>query len=255
MLLADRFELEARVGVGGSASVYRALDQTTGRNVAVKVLHPNLAEEEGPLDRFKQEVRIHRRLRHPGLTEFIASGETGGVLWMATAFVEGEPLDQYARRSPGVKTIAVWGLEICATLGWLHSRGITHRDVKPANIMIDEDGCAILLDLGIARSNSGMTMEGDLMGTPAFMAPEQALDPRDVDPRTDLFALGATLYTTATLRSAAELGYDFTRDKALANLPVALGEVVERATRSKPSERYASATEMELALAEALDAL
>ncbi|MCA9570366.1 MAG: serine/threonine protein kinase, partial [Myxococcales bacterium] len=207
MLLGGRFELQARIGVGGSASVYRALDTQRDDLAAVKVLHPDLTGEERTAERFVREIEVHRRLDHPGIPAYRASSSEG-MHWMATDFVEGDCLAALASRGLKPSEVATWGLELCATLGWLHDLGIVHRDVKPDNVMVDRDGRALLLDLGIARTEARITQHGDLMGTPGFMPVEQELDPRDADPRTDLYALGVSLYAVLTLRSGAELAYD-----------------------------------------------
>jgi serine/threonine-protein kinase len=252
-LLADRFAIEARIGVGGSASVYRARDLQDDSFAAVKIIHPDLVEVEEMLARFRRESALLETLEHPAIPALRARGE-GELDWFAVDFVDGPSLSVRARDTVALEPLVLYGLEICDALGYLHDRGVVHRDIKPDNILVDSRDRACLIDLGIARTQQRHTLHGDVMGTPGFMAPEQALDPRDVDPRSDLFALAATLFAVYTRRAGLELMYESTRPEAL-EAANALAPVVERATRFDPDERYPDAAAMQDALAEVLEHL
>jgi serine/threonine protein kinase len=250
MVLGDRFALKARVGVGGSASVYCADDRARGDRAAVKVMHPNLVDQEELVDRFLREVELMRELSHPSIPRLRdASTPRDTLLWFATDFVEGETLAKRAAHGVTPAAMAVYALLVCDALRHLHAQGVIHRDVKPENVIVDPRDVAWLIDLGIARSPASITILGDQMGTPTFMPPEQALDPRDVDPRSDLYALGVTMFAVCTLRSGVELTCAATRASSLARLPEDFAALVERATERELDQRFPDALTMQDALA------
>ncbi len=201
-VVADRFEIEARAGVGGMATVWRARDRSTGETVALKLLG-ELAEHE----RFVREAELLAHLDHPNIVRYIAHGElSDGGAFLAMEWLEGESLAERLRReSLGVADALVLCARVGRALGYAHSRGVIHRDVKPSNVMLPSDDFdeARVLDFGIARQKvrRDLTQTGMLVGTPGYMAPEQARGARDVDARADVFALGCLLYKTLTQRA------------------------------------------------------
>lgn len=251
----DRYELEARIGVGGSASVFRA--QGPDGPVALKVLHPDLVEEQDQVERFVAEGELLSTLDHFGLPRFLDSSGPDEVLpWFALELVDGPPLSSTDARELGLVHLVECALEVCDTLGYLHRQGIVHRDVKPANILVDQRGCARLIDLGIARRvDLEWTIAGSVMGTPTFMSPEQAVDPRSVDARSDLYSLGLCLYALSTRRTAMELSFAHLRDEGLSHVPVELRSTVDRATRADPDERFQDDCAFQDALARVLEGL
>ncbi|MBX3466691.1 MAG: serine/threonine protein kinase [Planctomycetes bacterium] len=195
-----RFIVEAELGRGGMGVVYRALDPASGARVAVKVL---LHAEAEDLLRFEREARLLAQARHPAVVSLLELGrEQGGRPFVALELVEGESLAARLARGPLPPREAVRLLEpVARALAHAHARGVVHRDVKPENVLIDRDGRAKLSDFGLARRTdagaSRLTATGMILGTPAYMAPEQAAgDP--ADGRADVWGLGATLHAAVT---------------------------------------------------------
>jgi serine/threonine protein kinase len=253
----DRFRLQTAIGEGGTARVFRALDTQTGRSVAIKVLREQLLDDPECLARFQMEADLLQKLDHPNLLPVIEVGTTTeGLPWFATAFAaRGSLADQMVRH--GVlqsEDLMRYTVEVLECLHYLHGLEIVHRDVKPENILVDDDDVAMLCDLGIARAPSRRaTMVGDRMGTPSFMPPEQYDDPSSVTVTADLFGLGVTMFVGLTGQTGMVLLVEHLRPKALAALPQAVRSIVDRATRSRPEERYQSAWAMSLDVADALE--
>ena len=201
-VLAEQYQIERVVGEGGMATVFRAEDLKHRRKVAVKVMRPELAATLGG-DRFLREVEIAARLNHPHIVSMHDSGDNDGVLYYVMPFVEGESLTQRLAREgqlPVADALRI-ARQVSDALAHAHKRGIIHRDIKPGNIMLSE-GHALVADFGIARAlRSGataITTAGLAIGTPHYMSPEQATGARDVDERTDVYAVGAVLYEMLT---------------------------------------------------------
>jgi serine/threonine-protein kinase len=199
--LADRYHLERELGAGGMATVYLAEDLKHRRNVAVKVLRPELAHALGP-ERFLREIETTAHLRHPHILPLFDSGEAHGFLFYAMPLVEGESLrDRLTREKQlPIDDALQIAREVADALGYAHSHRIVHRDIKPENIML-ESGHAVVADFGIARAvssavtpTSTLTEAGLAVGTPAYMSPEQAVGERTVDGRSDLYSLGCVLF-------------------------------------------------------------
>jgi eukaryotic-like serine/threonine-protein kinase len=197
--LADRYPVERELGRGGMATVYLAHDLRHQRPVALKVLHPEVAPLLGP-ERFVREIRLAARLQHPHILPLFDSGETDGLLWYTMPFVAGESLR--ARLTRVGRLPVAEALEIARAVGsaldYAHRQGVVHRDIKPENILLHEAG-ALVADFGIARAldaagPQGLTVTGFVLGTPAYMSPEQAAGEREVDGRSDLYSLACTLF-------------------------------------------------------------
>jgi tRNA A-37 threonylcarbamoyl transferase component Bud32 len=194
----DKYEVLQKVGEGGMATVYRGRHTTLDRDVAIKVLHPHLSSSTRNRTRFAREARAIEHLRHRNILEiFDYSGIDSGDCYIITEFVEGQTLSALVEQRGHLpsEVVARLGIELCAALSFAHDAGILHRDLKPDNVMVRADGTVKLMDFGIARflDESQVTLTGALVGSPAFMSPEQAVE-GVLDRRSDLFSLGTMLF-------------------------------------------------------------
>lgn len=260
--LADRYAIERELGRGGMATVYLARDLRHGRAVAVKVLHPEIAGALGP-ERFLHEIRVAASLQHPHIVPLLDSGEADGFLYYVMPFIEGDSLRTRLNREhelPVAEVIAVLR-EVVDALGYAHSRGVIHRDIKPDNVMFSGRH-ALVTDFGVAKAISEatgrrqLTTAGVALGTPPYMAPEQATADPHVDHRADIYALGVLAYEVLTGRTpftgptaqamlAAQLT---TRPEPLTKhreaVPLPLSAVVMKCLEIKPADRWQSAGEL-----------
>jgi predicted Ser/Thr protein kinase len=223
-LLASRYRIVALLGKGGMGEVYRADDLTLGQAVALKFLPDEAARDEGLLERFRNEVRIARRVSHPNVCRVYDVGDVDGHTFFTMEYVDGEDLASLLRRIgrlPGDKALDI-ARQLCAGLAAAHSKGVLHRDLKPANIMLDGRGQVVVTDFGLAGLTDDIRGNEILSGTPAYMAPEQ-LAGKEVSVRSDIYALGLVLYEVFTGKRA------FTEKSA-----TAAGDHGER-TGSRPS--------------------
>src|SRR5512145_1537767 len=197
--LQDRYRLDRELGQGGMATVYLAHDLKHDRDVALKLLRPDLAAVLGR-DRFLAEIRLTAKLDHPHILTLIDSGESNGLLWYVVPFIRGESLRQKLQREqqlPLDEALAITK-QVAGALEYAHQHGVIHRDLKPENILLHE-GEAMLADFGIALAvkeagGSRLTESGVSLGTPQYMSPEQATGNRELDARSDIYSLGAVLY-------------------------------------------------------------
>jgi eukaryotic-like serine/threonine-protein kinase len=212
-LLSGRYRLDAQIGAGGMSTVYRAFDTVLERQVAIKLMHREIAADADQLERFRREARAVAQLNHPHVVGVIDAGEapppdepTGfgepvAMPYIVFEYVEGETLKDRIRRLgrlPIPEAVA-YAIEIARALQAAHDRRIVHRDVKPQNVLIDEEGTAKVTDFGIARSltEEGLTADGRVLGTTDYVSPEQALG-HDVGPQSDVYSLGIVLYEMLT---------------------------------------------------------
>ncbi|MEY4674171.1 MAG: hypothetical protein RL148_1955 [Planctomycetota bacterium] len=196
------YEILERVGAGAMGTVFRARDRRLGRIVAVKVLKPSLARDERYVQRLRREARIVAALNHPNIVTGHALGEEGGYHYFVMEYVEGESLRTLLQEwgmFPEERVLEV-GMEVASALEHAWQRGVIHRDVKPGNVLIDASGRVKLTDMGLAKgpADLDLTRDGTTLGTPQYISPEQVRDPQQVDVRSDLWSLGATLYHMST---------------------------------------------------------
>src|SRR4051812_49055406 len=195
--MSERFELEQLVGSGGMGEVFRARDRLTGGAVAVKVLHASSRDTE----RFRREAQLLAEVSHPRIVKYVAHGiADGNRPYLAMEWLEGEDLGERLNRSRLTlhETLAV-ARRVCEGLAVLHERGIVHRDIKPSNLFLPggKFDSVKLLDLGVARllhASRPSTRSGVMVGTPGYMAPEQARGNKEIDARADIFSMGCVLY-------------------------------------------------------------
>jgi serine/threonine-protein kinase len=204
-LLSHRYRLDAQVGIGGMSTVYRAFDTVLERQVAIKLMHREIAGDSDQLERFRREARAVAQLNHPHIVGVIDAGEEGDpdhpTPYIVFEYVEGETLKQRIRRNTrlSIGESIAYAIEIARALGAAHERQIVHRDVKPQNVLIDEEGAAKVTDFGIARTlhQEGLTADGRVLGTTDYVSPEQALG-RPVTGQTDVYSLGIVLFEMLT---------------------------------------------------------
>jgi serine/threonine-protein kinase len=204
-LLADRYRIERKLGEGGMATVYLAEDVRHGRNVALKVLKPELSAVIGA-ERFLVEIKTTANLQHPHILPLHDSGEVDGTVFYVMPYVQGESLRdrlERVKQLPIADAVRI-ATEVAGALDYAHRHDVVHRDIKPENILLNEEGMALVADFGIAlaasksEGSSRMTETGMSLGTPHYMSPEQAMGERTLDARTDEYALGCVLYEMLT---------------------------------------------------------
>ncbi|MEA2393622.1 MAG: eukaryotic-like serine/threonine-protein kinase [Solirubrobacteraceae bacterium] len=262
-LLSGRYRLDAQIGAGGMSTVYRAFDTLLERQVAIKLMHREIASDSDQLERFRREARAVALLNHPHVVGVIDAGDDKDPLspmpYIVFEYVEGETLKDRIRRHgrlPVGEAVA-YGIEIARALGAAHDRRIVHRDVKPQNVLIDEEGTAKITDFGIARSlaEEGLTADGRVLGTTDYVSPEQALG-QDVGPQSDIYSLGIVLFEMLTgdvpfhgenqVAVAMKHVREELPDVQLRRPEVssALASVVDRATARDLDQRYATDQEL-----------
>ncbi len=264
-VLADRYELGDRMGSGGMGTVWRAHDRTLGRNVAVKLLHEGLAADTTFAQRFRQEALSAAKLTHPNVVAVFDAGEHEGVPFIVMELVEGPSLHGILAEHGAlpVAEVARIGRAVCSALAHAHSRGLIHRDMKPANVLLEEGSREPkVADFGIAKGledSAGLTRTGGLIGTAAYLSPEQ-VSGQSATPASDVYAVGCMLYASL----CGEPPFGGTTPVAIAmkhlrdpvpmirerrpDVPEAFAAVVHRALEKDPARRFANAQEMERAI-------
>jgi len=255
--LRDRYGLQRELGRGGMATVFLAEDLKHQRLVAIKVLHPDVAEAIG-LERFQREIQIAAKLQHPHILPLYDSGNAGGYLYYAMPFVEGESLRDLLDREKQLSQEDIIRIttEVASALGYAHSHGVVHRDIKPENVLLS-GGTAVVADFGIARALGGgtgaaqqLTQAGTVIGTPAYMSPEQGMGSQDIDGRSDQYSLACVVYemlvgvppfTGPTAQAIlARHSFDHVSPPSIVRetIPEAMESAVLRALAKTPADRF-----------------
>jgi eukaryotic-like serine/threonine-protein kinase len=268
-VIAGRYELLELVGTGGMSSVWRSHDRLLDRVVAIKILHEQFTADAEYVERFRREARAVAQLSHPNIVTVIDRGEDEGRQFIVFEYIEGENLKGAIERAGQlpVRDALTLTLQMARALAFAHARGLVHRDVKPQNVLLTEDGRAKMTDFGIARSVDvdGVTVTGTVLGTSEYIAPEQAQG-RRVDALTDVYSLGVVLYELLTgtvpfrgenfvaiaLRHVNEPPPSVLERRP--DVPPRVATAVERAMAKRPEERFQSmgelASELETELAD-----
>ena len=260
-LCDGRYRLAEPLGQGGMATVWRAWDETLQVERAIKLLDPAKAGEPAARARFLGEARTMAGLDHPGVLRVHDMGQDGPWVYMVMELASGGSLwDWVQRHGPMPPRLALeLLLPVARALEAAHAAGLVHRDVKPRNIMLGSDGQPHIADFGIARVRSaadpGLTRTGSSLGTWGYMAPEQRKDARAVDPRADVYALGATLWALLTGEVPVDLfAWDVAADLG-EDQPDALVALIRRATRFEPGERFSDMPAMTAAMGDLIPTL
>jgi len=254
-----RYEITGELGRGAMGVVYKALDPTIGRTVALKTMRLDVhgLDAQEMVRRFQNEARAAGVLNHPNIVTIYDAGERDGIFYIAMEFIEGTTLHEVLAEKRVLATDEVLQLtrQICRGLDYAHSNGIVHRDIKPANIMITGNGTVKIMDFGIAKSGGQVTNTGQVLGTPNYMAPEQVKG-RPLDGRSDLFSFGVILYEMLTGekpfvgQNVTTIIYKIVNENPIAprDLDVTvhpgLSAIVTRALAKSPDERYQSGAEL-----------
>lgn len=263
--------VEAQIGEGGMATVFRARRQDLDHEVALKIIHPDLANSDLFLKRFQREAETVSTLSHPHIVKIIEHGQHKRTFFLAMELLTQGSLEQLIRQGPvPLETTAQYLTQIASALEYAHGQGIIHRDLKPENVMLDAQGRAVLTDFGLAKfvteaiSRTILTQSGAQIGTPAYMAPEQWKG-EAADVRSDVYGLGLLLYEmlTGSMAFKADNGYDLMHKhlympppslrKERPDLPLALEGVIRRALAKDRIERYQSMAELRQSFGEALE--
>lgn len=255
------YVIDSLLGKGGMARVYRAVDPNLNRTVAVKVIAPSAAEDPEYTRRFKREAQAVAKLNHPNIVSLYQFGVSGGVYFMAMAFIDGVDLDwlinDYAHDSRGMGYDDLLRIvsQIASALDYAHSQGVIHRDIKPGNIMVNRQGRAFLTDFGLVRDLAVPTF-GEIFGSPKYISPEQAINSATVVPQSDLYSLGIVMYELVTGRvpfstphpndtAAMHIEAIPPRPRVFnPSLPSAVEAVILRLLEKQPEDRYQTGAEM-----------
>jgi serine/threonine-protein kinase len=259
----SRYRILRRLGGGGMATVFRAEQMPLAREVVVKVLHAHLARDGEMTERFRREAEAAARLVHPFICPVLDFGEQGETVYIVMPFLSGGSLADRVQRERAVapEVTAAAAAQVAVALEHAHVRGVVHRDVKPDNILFDDEGNAFITDFGIAtaRFHGRLTASGRAMGTPHYMSPEQAMG-KLVDGRSDLYALGVVMYEALVGfppfdgADAFSVGYKHVHEKPVplpeidSRLPQGLTTIVMRCLEKNPDDRYERGSELADAL-------
>src|SRR5262245_2871317 len=259
--IGERYHVLSLLGSGGMGQVFRVRDETTGQELALKVLRPLDGDDADRVRRFQREIQVLTRIRHPAVVRILDSGAGDSGLYFVTELVDGEDLKlAIRRRGPWpAADVAALGATLADALTAAHAQGVVHRDVKPHNVMLARDGSVRLLDFGLARGSgidvSTLTRTGTMLGTPGYMSPEQ-FDAHGVDERSDLYSLGVVLFEMLT--GKLPFGGQTPIAVAIAHkteppplprtlrpgVPAWIEHVVMRCLEKEPAKRFATAAEL-----------
>jgi hypothetical protein len=258
-----RYQISGELGKGAMGVVYKALDPTIGRTVALKTMRLDMHAEKHDemLRRFQNEAKAAGALSHPNIVTIYDAAEADGIFYIAMEFIEGTTLAQLLRdrRALSAQEIVEIGTQICAGLQYAHFRNVIHRDIKPPNIMMAPNGVVKIMDFGIAKAGASMTHTGEVLGTPHYMSPEQVRG-KDLDGRTDLFSTGVLLYEMLTGekpftgQDLTSVIYKIVNEKPVpprevdVSIHPGMSMVITKCLAKDPDDRYQEASDLATAL-------
>jgi len=252
-LKLEDYDLGATLGVGTVGTVYHAIEKKTGRAVAIKILQRAVSEDKLVRARFRREIAILQRVKHPNIIEFYGAGENDGLLFYVMELVEGGSVKDLLRQSERLSwgEVASCAKQVCSALQHAHNNGIIHRDLKPGNLFLTKDGKVKLGDFGIARDthDADLTLDGFTVGTHAYMSPEQIVGEEPITGKADLYSLGCVLFELLTGHTPFE-GSNFSQlfEKHLRQVPPRvrdyvgdcpqeLDQIIAKLLEKKPDDR------------------
>jgi len=259
-VLADRYKVLNLQGKGGMANVYRAIQIGLDREVAIKIIHPSLVNDEDTIRRFKLEAKAAAKLDHPNIITVYDVGEASEIVYICLEFLDGIDLAQQIRQDGRLRVDQLLAImmPIASALTEIHDHSLIHRDIKSSNIFITKKGKPILLDFGIAtfkESSSGTTLPGTVIGTPEYMSPEQA-NGRSVGPESDIYSLGIVMFQClsgnvpfagdspiSTLVKISQ-GIVPELDQQSLEIPQWLYDIVMKCLAKEPEDRFRSANDL-----------
>jgi DNA-binding response OmpR family regulator len=259
--LIGKYQVQEEIASGGTATVYRAIQQDLQRAVALKILHPHLTKEDTFTERFFREAKMMASLSHPHIIQVFDYGSQDGLYFLAMELVDGHSLDSYinAKNQLPLSVCAAVGIKIAKALEHAHGKSIVHRDIKPQNVLVSKEGVVKLVDFGLARclyeEGRNLTRTDQLAGTPQFMSPEQIAGERP-GPSTDIFSLGIVLYVITTLQFpffGSNLGAivkhivegSYVSPQALnPKIPDDFKKIISKCLETRIKDRYQSAAEI-----------
>jgi serine/threonine-protein kinase len=270
-LVLGPYHILDNLGVGGAASVFKAKDSRSGRIVALKVIYANLALKPETVTRFQRESRMVQKLSHPNIIRAYDAGSVGTTLYLAMELIQGTDLRRKLQLNGTlpVPEAANYIWQTAQGLQYAHERGLVHRDIKPGNLFLTEPGSVIRIgDFGLARArqSSGenfentVTAEGNLVGTPDYISPEQARNARHVDIRADIYSLGCTMYHLVTGQPPFPIANILTKllmhaehdplpvESLNQSIPARLAEAIRKMMAKKPKDRYQTPAEVAAAV-------
>ena len=256
-LIFPDFELLECIGSGGMGAVYRAIQPALDREVAIKILPPETANDPEFLERFRREAATLARLDHPNIVRLFDFGQREGFTYFVMEFVDGPDLSERLKTGRlDIKEAYRMVVQLCDALQHSHERGVVHRDIKPANVLLAREGQVKVADFGIARmvhadADPALTRTRATLGTPRYMAPEQMTGVGGVDQRADIYALGVVLYEMLT--GSSPIGHFEPPSDKVPNLNPRIDEVVLRALHHQPERRFASVSEIKTNLRLAIE--